>query len=114
MEKRELDAVRQRIETATEGPWDTAKLASGWHVMYDGYIVAEIYRNEVENAEFIAHAREDIPKLLAEIDRLNAELQNARTTVTEIVDEIFGDKIAKAAEEIAGKLRKNRYLKGGF
>jgi hypothetical protein len=31
-----------------------------------------------ENTEFIAHAREDVPRLVAEIRRLRAELENAR------------------------------------
>lgn len=66
----QLEAIRKRAEAATEGPWETALLEDGWHVMHDGMIVAEMYRKEAEDAEFIAHARTDIPKLLAEIERL--------------------------------------------
>lgn len=36
----------------------------------------ELHREKAENAEFIAHAREDVPRLLAEVLRLRALLES--------------------------------------
>ena len=71
LSEKEIEAIRKRAEMATEGPWQKdgaidihspngTEVAAAW----GGYA----------DQEFIAHAREDIPKLLAEIDRLNSEL----------------------------------------
>lgn len=78
--KEELESIRKRAEAATPGPWfwlDDGRLYS------DGAdkVIGEVIEGKDEtwfdlfdaNAEFIAHAREDIPKLLAEIERLQQE-----------------------------------------
>jgi Ead/Ea22-like protein len=71
----ELATIRKRAEKATPGPW---------HV-YAAYSLSDITPETRtcivdcvasdgtlarEDAEFIAHAREDIPRLLDEIERL--------------------------------------------
>lgn len=80
-----LDQIRARVDQATPGPWrvenprnvsndygssscDGITAASGRELIItdSGY-----YPPGVADAEFIAHAREDIPFLLAEIDRLS-------------------------------------------
>jgi hypothetical protein len=77
----DLDAIRARVDAATPGPWRTlgTGVAGGdhWYVCDDGQSLASIASNDGENedqrepdAEFIAHAREDIPALL---DALAAE-----------------------------------------
>lgn len=71
----QLEVIRERCDKATEGPWETALLESGWHVTHNGRIIAEAYLNESKNAEFIAHAREDVPKLVSEVRRLREALQ---------------------------------------
>jgi len=48
IEALDLDAIRARVDAATEGPWEASH-------------------------EFAAHARTDIPALLAEVERLRAE-----------------------------------------
>ena len=66
LSEKEIEAIRKRAEMATEGPWqkdgaidihspDGTEVAAAW----GGYA----------DQEFIAHARQDIPKLLAEIER---------------------------------------------
>lgn len=72
----QLDDIEARATAATPGPWkrsedysdvlapDGSQLASYW-LGWDG--------------EFIAHAREDVPALIAEIRRLRTELDVART-----------------------------------
>ena len=66
LSEKEIEAIRKRAEMATEGPWQKdgaidihspngTEVAAAW----GGYA----------DQEFIAHARQDIPKLLAEIER---------------------------------------------
>jgi hypothetical protein len=73
----ELEAIRKRAEAATQGEspeWyvdedykDTVRCA------WSADLMAQSIPTEAD-AEFIAHARQDVPKLLAEIERLNAQL----------------------------------------
>ena len=88
-----LNAIRRRAEAATEGPWSAAnehgnfpeadplwrvsQMRPGWESMSptEGYItdVAETFSDDPHadpNAEFIAHARTDVPDLLTEVKRL--------------------------------------------
>ncbi|RNC62776.1 MAG: hypothetical protein AWM53_01995 [Candidatus Dichloromethanomonas elyunquensis] len=85
MNKQELQDIRERCEKATPGPWkwiingntvqshaittDTGKCG------IQEKICASI-SPKTKNANFIAHARTDIPALLTEIDRLTAERDN--------------------------------------
>lgn len=69
--KEELEAIKERCEKATEGPWHTAVSSRFPHedcIMFENKEVAEAY--EYYDAEFIANARQDIPKLIAEIETL--------------------------------------------
>ena len=69
-----LEEIRQRAEAATPGPWKT--------VTHEEYSTVDVDEQGGENiamvgsaiadADFIANAREDIPHLLSEVDRLNA------------------------------------------
>ena len=99
MTEKELQKIKEWCEKATPGPWeywtdslidciaheDTVMMwrDGGTSEMEDCiqlvgesndpvFIAAIGYRDVIENAEFIAHAREDIPKLIAEIERLQA------------------------------------------
>jgi hypothetical protein len=71
-----LTAIRQRTESATPGPWkykvpfeapDQPTIRN-----YDDDTVISVVcgMGTYEDAEFLTHAREDIPMLLAEVDRL--------------------------------------------
>lgn len=67
----DLDAIRRRADTATPGPWTP----QDWGVNNASkeITIASFIETE-EDTQFIAHAREDIPALLAEIDRLTEQL----------------------------------------
>ena len=81
----ELEEIRDRVDNATKGPWITtmggvsSRHAESYNysgkntreicALSDGEYIVNM--NEENDAAFIAHARQDIPKLLAEIDRLN-------------------------------------------
>jgi hypothetical protein len=78
--REELAAIRERAEKATPGPWrwSNAKVLNGKYdfVPQGSYLAdtlimfGDTYENGEHDAEFIAHAREDIPRLLDEIERL--------------------------------------------
>jgi hypothetical protein len=73
----DLDAIRARAEAATPGPWERsgslvqagrrarrARVGQTWGLAWK------------QDAEFIAHAREDVPALLDEVERLRGEAEN--------------------------------------
>ena len=77
----ELAAMREREQAATPGPW----LVKG-----DELVPVVVLRDprchfvrmggvDLPDMEFIAHAREDIPRLLARIDELDADLVLAQS-----------------------------------
>lgn len=72
----EIEAIRKRTEKATEGPWrdNFGSFVDGIEVWSDGGCVLSTEAGIVRysDAEFIANSREDIPKLLAEVDELHA------------------------------------------
>lgn len=88
MTREELAAIRERAEKSTPGPWVRRGQwivggDKGWdEVLAPDDVECGLYcyggtsRIELseEDADFIAHAREDIPALLTHIDELEAEL----------------------------------------
>jgi hypothetical protein len=92
----DLDAIRARAEAATPGPW----------LHGDEYEPGNLYEHEVlmsedlpviemdsdvqgsANAAFVAHARTDVPDLLAEIERLRAEADERDAYLGTVVDEV--------------------------
>lgn len=99
----ELAAIRERAEKATQGPWRwianragtylASRPARGWFVVLDcvrhGMQSATVrFRDQATDilhkdftdspdATFIAHARADVPALLAHIEELEEKLQRA-------------------------------------
>lgn len=81
-ERADLDAIQARVDAATPGPWTMKREATaefdlpkdGGHVecwvlsaeALDLHSVAYLFEGEPD-AEFIAHARSDIPALLADL-----------------------------------------------
>jgi hypothetical protein len=81
----QLEAIRQRAENATPGPWKeddvTGALVSdiGEDVaVFDAGPYIYAHDRTEANMEFIAHARTDIPSLLDHIAELEAELEKYR------------------------------------
>lgn len=73
MTEEQLQAIRARAKKATDlVPWDFVGniVFEGGGVMM-GANIAECENDDI--AEFIAHAREDVPALLAEVKRLRAQ-----------------------------------------
>lgn len=104
MLENELDAIRHRADAATSGPWQgqfvddtyamnlvaitTGEIHEDWPRDSANVVAATLVQGPEryasiadgrwdDNAAFIAHARDDVPRLLAEIARLRAELGGA-------------------------------------
>jgi hypothetical protein len=90
----ELTAIEARASAATSGPWSVAenkyrdyavaipepRFAAMW-IVQGVYECDDPYDDcqgnvlrALRDAEFIAHAREDVPRLVAEVRRLRAAL----------------------------------------
>jgi hypothetical protein len=91
----DLDAIEARAKAATPGPWRKQPRLS-----IDGSVESEAMgkggvpammvdidseRSRVD-AEFIAHARKDVPDLVAEVRRLRAALDGSLKGLREAVD----------------------------
>lgn len=104
MTKAELDAIRERVSKATLGPWESDGGASNGEPVRPYYsrgaFITDAHFQDIvcggqeeqgdpvgvllnADADFIAHARDDIPALIAEIERLNKVLDNAEHWSTE-------------------------------
>ena len=82
-----LDAIQARADGATKGPWGC--YGDGAHEVFDageysdgdcGEVVAAVI-DKLSDAVFIAEAREDIPALLKEVERLRAENERLRAAL---------------------------------
>jgi hypothetical protein len=84
----ELEAIRKCAEAATPGPWQVGAVPNLIFVeTLNSELVLEKASGSMQDyntAEFIAHAREDVPKLLAEIARLNLANDTLRGNIKTI------------------------------
>jgi len=95
----DLGAIRGRVEAATEGPWRTvdergqkfALCADGTDLLVESEIglICETDLDGLNecaepDAAFIAHARTDVPALLAEVERLRAVVEAVEAVMTKI------------------------------
>ena len=86
----ELDEVRDRCAAASPGPWRSF-IEGRDHVSGSSFIMTGSGRtrgNDIEllgatpaDQDFIAHARQDIPRLLDEIARLKRLISSAEVTL---------------------------------
>lgn len=101
---RETDAIRERLEAATPGPWKTYKThANAINLMVvaarespTSHTICEVARWPLEldeaNAEFIARAPEDIERLLELVDGMRDSIARLRAVaanppLTELCEE---------------------------
>ena len=77
----ELNAIEARANAATQAPWlvnpDPRK-----YVLMPLSSEEDVLRDRDANAAFCANARDDIPRLVAEVRRLRAELEPLQDSVT--------------------------------
>ncbi|MCT1366604.1 hypothetical protein M4D50_01130 [Rothia sp. p3-SID1597] len=103
----DLEAIKVRANAATEGPWgyqfaSPTMAGEVWNLRIAGKpgirMVAQEYQHGSANAEFITHARTDVPALVSEVERLQA------------VRELFLGKIQGLTTDLAtAQLRAVRY-----
>lgn len=77
--ERELDAIFSRCEAASPGPW-VSHVEGRDHVSGSNFIMTgegknrgediELSGASIEDQDFIAHARQDVPRLVDEVRRL--------------------------------------------
>jgi len=68
--KKEIDEIKSRLEKASPGPWRVATTTDGEYILdSDDCVVAATFERK-EDAYFVTHTREDISRLVAEIERL--------------------------------------------
>ncbi|MGE7843942.1 hypothetical protein ACQKNX_24550 [Lysinibacillus sp. NPDC093712] len=101
MTPEQLNAIKERLAKATPGPWgfdkgdnlrEDRRPAVVEHFDYEHgewFIHGDIA--DISDATFIAHARQDIPALVAEIERLRAELTDIIVVATEEASSITHD-----------------------
>jgi hypothetical protein len=94
------DAIRARLDTATEGPWiaddtelkvntpDGRALVVLATVLLGDDDTRENHPQALADAEFIAHARTDVGLLLAENERLAAEADRLDAALTRTENEV--------------------------
>lgn len=94
MTKPDIEAIKARVDATTEGPWEAVRNRYGydvtetWAVEPKGPSVHNVCHVTVgaEDAEFIAHARSDIPALLAYVEQLEAQIEQADSEVESDID----------------------------
>ena len=100
MTESELKAIRTRLRKASSGPWTVKRVSNFWpsragdrrtHPAIRAFRVPkrvyELAPEQVErDAAFMADARQDLPLLLAEFDRLRAILRDVHTVFSELSD----------------------------
>jgi hypothetical protein len=85
-----LDAVRKRCQNATPGPWvasiEGRDHRAGENIIFRGVDGTEdalyLFGGTDADYDFVAWARQDIPLLLDEIERLKNLLNNATRSAT--------------------------------
>jgi hypothetical protein len=119
MNQAELEAIRERVEdTSFERAYVKGDPWKGYEVRDNGNGMAVAETSTKVDAEFIAHAREDVPKLLAEIERLRAdqerliaELKKADIFSEELERKYFAAKwpeVEASIKKYAAKMRRER------
>jgi len=75
MDEKRFDEIKARLYAATPGKWSVTRgVVAGLQVSADSRGVCCMYSDATEsNATFIAHARQDVPDLLLEVRRLQAD-----------------------------------------
>lgn len=83
----ELEAIETRSKRASSGPWrsmiEGRDHTSGSSFIMTGLTGArgndiELYGATEADQDFIAHARQDVPRLIAEVRRLRSLLESRR------------------------------------
>ena len=91
---KKLEEIRARAEKATEGPWEVEGPSmpgpdDSLAVTTDGGVVAYV-QPTVDDAEFIAHSRTDVPKLVAALEAVEAIAKHVSQQAVDIYSNARG------------------------
>jgi hypothetical protein len=95
MSEEELNAIEARVNAATSGPWAMAEYHPKTMLLYPigNPVTQELLawpiqggENSQNNAAFIAHARRDVPALLAHIRELQQENTRLQSLVYRVTN----------------------------
>lgn len=88
----QISEIQQRADAATKGPW----VYMGDTFPYQGMVVSAknvdricetpIFDDRTDDMEFIAHARKDIPNLLAHISEQAEKIGRLEAATTEVLE----------------------------
>ena len=76
-----LEAIRARVANATPGPWEFKTDGMIAKIILPTAEFRDFSHHDLPNAEFLAHAREDIPHLLTLVDDLAGALKGVMELV---------------------------------
>ncbi|MCS1394146.1 hypothetical protein NXZ77_21465 [Lysinibacillus boronitolerans] len=87
----QLNAIKERVAKTTPGPWLVEE--SRYEGRFNAASADENYDLPaclmgIEDAEFVTHAREDVPALVAEVEYLRGMLRVTRKIVRHKVSEV--------------------------
>ncbi|WP_037802781.1 hypothetical protein, partial [Streptomyces resistomycificus] len=107
----QLDDIDTRAKAATPGPWTLSENYSDV-LGPDGHQLASYWNptSETRNGEFIAHAREDVRTLLAEVRRLRARVAELERPAVEAKR----NEIRQSFAELVTQAREDRDYEGAF
>lgn len=80
MNQEQLNAIKERVAKATPGPWlvEESRYEGRFNAAsVDGNYDLPACLMHIEDAKFVTNAREDVPVLVAEVERLKIELDAA-------------------------------------
>lgn len=77
--------IEARVNAATEGPWE---VDFTYVKNIDGVRIIDPYGCFPQEVEFIAHARQDIPDLLAEVMRCWAEIEKRQAIIKSLRNDL--------------------------
>lgn len=74
-----IDEIKARVAAATPGPWQTRFVYNMFRAVRNA---PDLYQNtepsqDWADADFVAYCADDVPDLLAEVERLRAGVTNA-------------------------------------
>lgn len=96
MDQKHFDAIKERVAKATQGPWEYDEEERGiWNKGGFNYL-GSVTLSHID-AEFLANTREDVPALVAEVERLQKRLAQ-----TEKCYEIMEKALFKASDKMSG------------
>lgn len=127
MPPEQLAEIKARADRATPGPWHKvsdcphpSELCSGcsetWTGVREAYAPGDSER-EYENADFIAHARSDIPALIAALEEAQADVQSLLGDCPELEQKSRIEQLEAALREIencGGAKKHNDSYEEGF